>query len=32
MFGVSSRDAAPAFEMQEGVLDQMPQCVGGMPG
>jgi len=27
MFGVSSRDAAPAFELQEGVLDQMPQFV-----
>ena len=27
MFGVSSRDAAPALEMQEGVLDQMPQFV-----
>jgi len=27
MFGVSSRDAAPAFEMQECVLDSMPQSV-----
>ena len=27
MFGVSGGDATPAFEMQECVLDQMPQYV-----
>jgi len=27
MFGVSGGDTAPAFEMQECVLDQMPQFV-----
>jgi len=27
MFGESGGDAAPAFEMQEGVLNQMPQFI-----